>query len=200
MASQSPLYARLAELADDELLQAWQQNDRSSWTEEAFAAIEQILKARLGDLPAQDDPVAAERSLESAQQTIRDAHYGQALHACNEAVKLAPHFGRAYWLRGHVLSEMGRFDDVANNARKAAQLAPGFADIDSGLRHAADWLIAPWYRQRRKIVLRGMLWSGLGFGLTWGLSHLVLTLASWGTYWSVGKDFPWANAAVVVAA
>jgi len=41
----------------EELLEIWRTNDRVEWMDEAFEAIEQILKERLGELPPQDEPV-----------------------------------------------------------------------------------------------------------------------------------------------
>ena len=41
----------------DELVEIWQQNDRVQWSEDAFSVVEEILRERLGELPAQNKPI-----------------------------------------------------------------------------------------------------------------------------------------------
>jgi hypothetical protein len=41
----------------DELLDIWETNDQVEWSDEAFAVVEEILKARIGNLPAQNEPI-----------------------------------------------------------------------------------------------------------------------------------------------
>jgi hypothetical protein len=51
----------------DELLDIWETNDQVEWSDEAFSVVEEILKARIGNLPAQNEPI-----LEYADEEIID--------------------------------------------------------------------------------------------------------------------------------
>ncbi len=48
----------------DELLEIWQKNDRVEWSEAAFSVIEDILRERLGELPAQNEPIVEYKDIE----------------------------------------------------------------------------------------------------------------------------------------
>lgn len=41
----------------EELLEIWQVNDRSTWSDQAFEVVAEILRQRLGELPAQNEMV-----------------------------------------------------------------------------------------------------------------------------------------------
>src|SRR5688572_18652885 len=41
----------------DELLEIWEKNDRTDWSEFAFESIREILLERLGEVPPQNEPV-----------------------------------------------------------------------------------------------------------------------------------------------
>ncbi len=49
----SQMHERFALLSDGELLELWQENDRSRWTAEAFDAIQNLLTSRNVTLPSQ---------------------------------------------------------------------------------------------------------------------------------------------------
>ncbi|MCD4673471.1 MAG: hypothetical protein K8R77_12475 [Anaerolineaceae bacterium] len=51
------IYNNLNQKDMDELLAMWQTNDRVEWTEEAFDVMQEILQARLGEVPSQNKPV-----------------------------------------------------------------------------------------------------------------------------------------------
>lgn len=51
------IYNSLSLRETDELVEIWQTNDRFEWTETAFEVIREILQERLGELPAQNEPV-----------------------------------------------------------------------------------------------------------------------------------------------
>jgi hypothetical protein len=55
-AYKSNIYAHLQEKDTDELLDIWEENDRTEWTDEAFDAIRTILLQRIGQVPEQDAP------------------------------------------------------------------------------------------------------------------------------------------------
>jgi hypothetical protein len=55
-AYQSQIYANMQEKDTDELLEIWEENDRSEWTDEAFQAVRSILLQRLGRVPEQGEP------------------------------------------------------------------------------------------------------------------------------------------------
>ncbi len=55
-AYRSQIYARMQEKDTAELLEIWQENNRTEWTEEAFDAIRAILSERLGQVPEQGKP------------------------------------------------------------------------------------------------------------------------------------------------
>ena len=50
-----------------ELLALWQQNDRVKWSSQTFEVIEKILRARLGEVPPQNEPIL-ESTAESEDQ------------------------------------------------------------------------------------------------------------------------------------
>jgi hypothetical protein len=51
------IYRSLSQKATDELIEIWQANNRTEWTEMAFDAIRDILQERHVDLPPQAEPV-----------------------------------------------------------------------------------------------------------------------------------------------
>lgn len=51
---------RMEEMETAELERIWRENDRSAWTNEAFAAVRAILMQRLGELPEQEEEIDEE--------------------------------------------------------------------------------------------------------------------------------------------
>lgn len=51
------LYKNFSKIDTEELLAIWQSNNRVEWSDLAFEAIEDVLKKRIGTLPAQNDPL-----------------------------------------------------------------------------------------------------------------------------------------------
>jgi hypothetical protein len=51
------VFASLRLKETDELIEIWQNNNHSEWSETAFDVIQQILRTRLGQLPPQDTPI-----------------------------------------------------------------------------------------------------------------------------------------------
>jgi hypothetical protein len=56
----------------DELLNIWETNDRVEWSDEAFAVVEEILKARIGNMPTQNEPVLEYNDEEMADDDLED--------------------------------------------------------------------------------------------------------------------------------
>jgi len=55
------IYKKLQEKETEELLEIWQENNRDEWSDNAFAAIYEILLERLGsEIPSQQPPPEAE--------------------------------------------------------------------------------------------------------------------------------------------
>lgn len=52
----------------DELVEIWQKNDRAEWSEEAFGVIEEILRERIGELPAQNEPILEHEDIEEESE------------------------------------------------------------------------------------------------------------------------------------
>jgi hypothetical protein len=51
------VFSTLSLKETDELVEIWQKNDRSEWSDTAFDVIQQILRTRIGQFPRQDAPI-----------------------------------------------------------------------------------------------------------------------------------------------
>ncbi|MFZ5888988.1 MAG: hypothetical protein ACOYYF_16190 [Chloroflexota bacterium] len=51
------IYNNFKSKETDELVEIWQKNDRTKWSEDAFSVIQEILQERLGELPPQNAPI-----------------------------------------------------------------------------------------------------------------------------------------------
>jgi hypothetical protein len=51
------IYSSMNLKETDELVEIWEMNDRSTWSELAFDVVQEILRSRLGELPLQGEPM-----------------------------------------------------------------------------------------------------------------------------------------------
>ena len=107
----------------EQLTEIWRQHDREQWTEEAFAAIRQILASRPAvQLPAQAELALAGDHLERAYQYGGAGRLQEALHELSLAIQENPNSLEAYQYRGNLLEEQGDLEGAIQAYRKARYL------------------------------------------------------------------------------
>lgn len=73
----------------DVLVGIWKLNDRVEWSDEAFSVLAEILKERLGDLPAQDEPVF-EHPADDPYEGLSDAYKEKNIAEGNRPIFYRP--------------------------------------------------------------------------------------------------------------
>ena len=66
------IYENMSFKETDELLDIWETNDRVEWSDEAFSVVEEILKARNGNVPAQNEPILVHVDEEMTDDDLED--------------------------------------------------------------------------------------------------------------------------------
>jgi tetratricopeptide (TPR) repeat protein len=133
----------------EDLLAIWTANNRDEWTDEAFIAIQAILRERVEEIPPQtqryqpvdlvDEPdrvIQAKRDLQHAADYLDQGKYKEALHACDTAIRIAPHLASAYNLLGLCYDGLEQLEDAIAAYREAVRLDSEFADAQEHLHEA----------------------------------------------------------------
>lgn len=93
------LYRNLNQKGSNELIDIWQTNNRSEWTELAFDVIREILQERLIELPPQGEPVLESSNDQNDKNDISDMTLLQVYFSFNGRIGLS-----TYWLKGVIPS------------------------------------------------------------------------------------------------
>ncbi len=81
--------------------------------------------------PAQRKPIppAATNRVTRAQMAIIDGNYSGALPAVEEAIRRAPHFGRAHFVRAEILTRLDRLDEARDAFEQVLAIDPAYPAI-----------------------------------------------------------------------
>jgi tetratricopeptide (TPR) repeat protein len=110
----------LENYSTEQLTEIWRRHDLEEWTEEAFAAIRQILAARpAAQLPAQEELALSGDHLERANQYGEAGRVQEALGELERAIQENPDSLEAYQYRGNLLEELGDLEGAIQAYRKA---------------------------------------------------------------------------------
>jgi tetratricopeptide (TPR) repeat protein len=109
----------------EDLVEIWEEHDKSQWTETAFKAIQNILTNRLGEAPLFEDKETAKKLIEQAEEFLESEKLYDALDKSDMAIQLAPHYGYAYYIKGLIFDEMEKPEEAV----KLYQEAQGFLQI-----------------------------------------------------------------------
>jgi uncharacterized Tic20 family protein len=122
----------------EDLVGIWQEHDRDQWSEAAFVAIHNILINRLGKLPSFDQKDGADEYIRQAEEFLEAEEYYKAFDKINLAVKLAPHYGYAHYIKGLVFDEMENLEEAVKCYEEALRLSPKLDDARMCLAWASD--------------------------------------------------------------
>ena len=139
-------------LETDNLLDIWRDHDDAQWTEEAFEAVRQLLLSRVVELPTPDDQVTAKVHLQQAEEYLDADEPYKALSECNLALKLAPHYGYGYSLKGTILDEMGKLEEAVKFYQEALRLNPNLEEAKQYLSWALEELGEKSYTPEERIL------------------------------------------------
>ena len=139
----------LGTLETEDLLAIWTANNRDEWTDEAFIAIQAILRERREEIPPQtqlyepkdfvdepDNVLRAKRDLQHAADNLGQGKYKDAIRACNIAIRLAPHLATAYNLLGLCYDGLEQTENAIAAYREAVRLDPKFEEAQEHLYEA----------------------------------------------------------------
>lgn len=106
-------------------------------------------RVSVNDLEA---PSGARKKLEKAAQAFQEKKLDKALHLADDALKLAPRWGRAWLLRGFIHQQTNDLTAAHQDFQAATRADPGngvaLAALGSSYTRARDWTRADFYLER----------------------------------------------------
>ena len=121
---QENIYHELKLRDTKDLLKIRDDHDLQAWVPEVFVIVEEILRERLGSLPAKSRQGRARELLEQADRHWQAGNTSLALEKCGQAIDIAPLFANAYNLRGLLYDEMGELEKALADYQQAVRLDP----------------------------------------------------------------------------
>ena len=122
----------------EDLVEIWQEHDKSQWTEAAFTAIQNILTNRLGEAPLFEDTEPAKKLIEQAEDFLETEELYKALDKSDLAIQLAPHYGYAYYIKGLIFDEMEKPEEAIKLYQEALKFSPNLKEARQNLSWAFD--------------------------------------------------------------
>ena len=80
----NPIFESFSLKETDELVAIWQANDRGEWSDLAFEVLHDILQERLGELPAQAEPVYEEDEEDFSDEVIDEVAWDEMIEEDEE--------------------------------------------------------------------------------------------------------------------
>ena len=131
-----------------DLVEIWQTNDPSEWTDEGFEAVRGLLVERLGPIPPREKSanwttgleMRAQRYLDRAEALEEKGKFEKALAECDAALQIAPGMAAAHNFRGVLLDGKQHVLEAIESYRAAIRLDPNLAEARENLRAAErEW-------------------------------------------------------------
>ncbi len=102
------IYNNLIIRDTEDLLEIWQSEDETAWSEETLEIVQEILIERLGEVPAASRQMQEKQILARVERYLEHNELNQALTECELAIQLNPSSAAAYNYRGILLDEIGQ--------------------------------------------------------------------------------------------
>jgi Flp pilus assembly protein TadD len=115
------IYASMNMKDTHELLAIWEANDRESWSDETFEAIQAVLQNRGVEIP---DLQMMLQYFDRASECHKSERYEEALAECDQLLELSPDWSAAHHLRGIILEDLYKDDEAIQEYQEAIRLNP----------------------------------------------------------------------------
>jgi tetratricopeptide (TPR) repeat protein len=133
------IYASMDMKDTHELLAIWETNDRESWSDETFEAIQAVLQNRRVEIP---DLQMMLRHFDLANEYHQNNQDEEALAECDQMIESTPDWSPAHNLRGVILEELDKEDEAIEEYREAIRIDPDNDDAKENLVYAEDYVEA----------------------------------------------------------
>ena len=161
----------------EDLVEIWKEHDKSQWTESAFEAIRNILTERMGEPPQYEGIEAAKEYVKEAEAHLEAEELYKALDKCNLAIKAAPHYGYAYFVKGQVMDDLEKPAEAVKQYEEALKLSPDLKEA----REFLGWAMEEVEEKDRKAIRTDeRIMAALAHGGVVGLpAGIILSAVVW---------------------